>query len=156
MYAVYRASTETLTTVYSLFTQLLCSKLSAPFILSQQRPQQGNFSTALFPVLHRPQLCLCGLALMDLCLTFGLCYLADVSGQASVDFSPQYPCNTFGPNGFFLKMAATRHQLVDDRANQQFPFTLYRLLREAFHAPPATDVEVQQSYKSKTGKKIIQ
>lgn len=155
MYAVYRAPNKTLTTVYSLFTQLLCSKLSAPLIFSQWLPQQGNFSTALFPVLRRPQLCLCGLALMDLCLTFGLCYLADVSGQASVDFFPQYPCNTFGPNGFFLKMAATRNQVVDDRANQQFPFTLYRLLREAFHPPPAIDVEVQQSYKSKKGNMII-
>lgn len=94
---------------------------------------------------------------MDLCLMLGLCYLADVSGRASVDFFPRYPCNTFGPGGFILQTSATTrhsgHRLVDDRANQQFYSTLFRLEGEAFHPPAAIHAEVQLSQKSDKTKK---
>lgn len=61
----------------------------------------------------------------------GLGYLADVSGQAGVDFSSRFPCNTFGPGGFILQTAVTTrrrgYQLAHERANQQFYTTLFRL-----------------------------
>lgn len=73
---------------------------------------------------------------MDLCLMLGLCYLADVSGRASVDFSPGFPRNTLGPGGFILQTAATTrrsgYQLAHDRANQQFYTTLFRSERTFF------------------------
>lgn len=84
---------------------------------------------------------------MDLCLMLGLGYLADVSGQASVDFSPRFPCNTFGAGGFILQTAVTTrisgYQLAHGRANQQFYTTLFRLERELLHPPAAVHADVQ-------------
>lgn len=98
-------------------------------------------------------------ALMDLCLMLGLCYLANVSARASVDFSPRFPRNTFGPGGFILQTAATTSRyasLLQDTVTtswhmtEQSSSTLLRLKREP---PPAINAEIQllcisqQSYK---------
>lgn len=81
---------------------------------------------------------------MDLCLMLGLCYLADVSGQAGVDLSPRFPCNTFGTGGFILQTAATirhsGHQLARDSSLYT---ALFRWEREPFHPPAAIHAEIQ-------------
>ncbi len=86
--SLYRASNETLTTVYSLFTHSLWPILSASLILSCLAYSPGENST-----LHSVTYCTTqdsvnsyvylDPALMDLYLMLGFCYLADVSAQAS-------------------------------------------------------------------------
>lgn len=134
---VYRASDETLTSVYSLFIYLLWPIISPSLTLTCLVPStMGEFHTltASCLVQHSTQWTRCvylDSALMDLCLMSRLCYLADVSR-----LSPRFPCNTFGPGGFILQTAAaTRdsgYQLADQHfsphySQQRENFFLHRL-----------------------------